>query len=168
MYASFLGVLYNLKQATLLKSSGMHSHSCGGHKSDRAMSLGPMGRLPLSCGLLTAAGNARPSSACRHVSLAVCHWPTLLRLCFSSYVDQLSIRTSNTTSNFDHVCKDPFPSNIRKDCSHSKVWEEHVNWEWYTLLNPTLGTWEQENQGFKASLNYMVSLRLAWAIWHLV
>lgn len=117
--------------------------------------------LPFSCGLLTAAGNTRPSSACRHVSLAVRHWPTLLCLCFS-YMDQLSIHISNTTSNFDHVCKDPFRSNICKDCSHN-----NVTWEWYTLLNPALGTREQKDQGFKASVNYN-SLRLAWANWHLV
>lgn len=29
-------------------------------------------------------------------------------------MDQLSIRISYTTSDFDHVCKDPFPSNIAR------------------------------------------------------
>lgn len=34
---------------------------------------------------------------------------------------------------------------------------------WYIPFNPTLKRWRQEDQVFKASLGYILSLRAVWA-----
>lgn len=46
---SFSGLLNNLKHARLLKSSGMHSGSCGGSKADMVMPLQSRGSMGRAC-----------------------------------------------------------------------------------------------------------------------